>query len=217
MSNLLELVFVLDKSGSMSGSEHDVIGGFNSTIREHLEHEQNALVTTTLFDTTMTLLHDRTPIERINLLTSRDYRPNGNTALLDALGETITRIKTAHRYAREEDLPHKTLFVVMTDGEENSSRHYSNRQIQKLVKRQEENYHWEFLFIGADIDAFASARDLGIRPSRAISFSKEEDSFEDCFDCLSSFSFRLSSCDIAESVSDQEVSRIFSSFHKNHK
>ena len=217
MSNLMEIVFVLDQSGSMAGSERDVIGGFNIMIKEHLDNEQNALVTTTLFDTTMTLLHDRTPIERIDVLTNRDYRPSGGTALLDALGETIKRIKTAHRYSRKEDLPRKTLFVVMTDGEENSSRHYSNKQIQQLVKRQEEKYHWEFLFIGADIDAFSSARDIGIRPSRAISFSKDEDSFEDCFECVRRLSYSISMCEDEERVSDEEVRRIFSPFHKNKK
>ena len=218
MSNKMEIVFVLDQSGSMTGSESDVIGGFNRMIKDQREQGQDALVTTVLFDTSMRDLHDRVPLARIEPLTNKDYRPCGGTALLDALGETITRIKTAHRYARKEDLPHKTLFVVMTDGEENSSRHYSNQKIRDLVKRQEEKYHWEFMFIGADIDAFASASNLGIRAKRAVPFSKDEDSFEDCLEAVSRYSLRMASMDMCEEeVYDAEFDDIFSAFRKKKK
>ena len=213
MSNLTELVFVLDRSGSMSGSESDVIGGFNRLIQDQLDHDQKALVTTVLFDTTMYHLHDRTPLEQVNRLTASDYRPCGGTALLDALGETIKRIKIAHRYARKEDLPTKTLVVVMTDGEENSSRHYTNKKIQELVKRQEEKYQWEFMFIGADIDAFASAENIGICARRAVPFSKDEDSFEACFDAVSDYACRIASVR-TKRVSDSEFDNIFAAFRK---
>jgi uncharacterized protein YegL len=213
MSNLMEIVFVLDRSGSMAGSESDVIGGFNRLIQDQLEHEQKALVTTVLFNTSMRHLHDRVPLEQVERLTAADYCPCGGTALLDALGETIKRIKIAHRYARKEDVPAKTLVVVMTDGEENSSRHYTNRKIQELVKRQEEKYHWEFMFIGADIDAFASARDIGIQVSRTVPLSKDEDSFDDCFSAVSEYACRVSSTR-ARRVSDAEFDDIFSVFRK---
>ncbi len=218
MSNLMEIVFVLDRSASMTGSESDVINGFNRMIQDQLEHEQKALVTTVLFDTSMYRLHDRVPLEQVSRLTSSDYVPGGFTALLDALGETIKRIKIAHRYARKEDTPTKTLVVVMTDGEENSSRHYSNQKIRDLVKRQEEKYHWEFMFIGADIDAFASASNLGIRAKRAVPFSKDEDSFEDCLEAVSRYSLRMASMDMCEEeVYDAEFDDIFSAFRKKKK
>ena len=216
MSHLMEIVFVLDRSGSMTGSESDVIGGFNKLIQEHLEHEQKALVTTVLFNTSMRHLHDRVPLEQVERLTATDYDPCGGTALLDALGETIKRIKIAQRYARREDVPAKTLVVVMTDGEENSSRHYTNRKIQELVKRQEEKYGWEFMFIGADIDAFASAQRLGIRARRAVSFSKDEDSFVDCLEAVSRYSLRMACMDECEEEScDQAFDEAFSAFYKN--
>lgn len=216
MSNLMEIVFVLDRSSSMAGSESDVINGFNRLIQDHLEHEQKALVTTVLFNTVMYRLHDRVPLEQVGRLTSSDYRPCGFTALLDALGETIKRIKIAQRYARKEDVPAKTLVVVMTDGEENASRHYTNRKIQELVKRQEEKHHWEFMFIGADIDAFASASNLGIRAKRAVPFSKDEDSFEDCLEAVSRYSLRMACMDMCEEeVCDAAFEDVFSAFRKN--
>lgn len=215
MSNLMEIVFVLDRSGSMEGSESDVIGGFNRLIQDQLDHEQKALVTTVLFNTSMHHLHDRIPLEQVNRLTSSDYCPYGGTALLDALGETIKRIKIAHRYARREDVPAKTLVVVMTDGEENSSRHYTNQKIQELVKRQEEKHGWEFMFIGADIDAFASASNLGIRAKRAVPFSKDEDSFEDCLEAVSRYSLRMACMDMCEEEScDRAFEDVFSAFRK---
>ena len=217
MSNKMEIVFVLDCSGSMGGCESDVIGGFNRMIKDQREREQEALVTTVLFNTSMRDLHDRVPLAYIESLTNKDYCPNGCTALLDAVGETIKRIKTAHRYARKEDLPLKTLFVVMTDGEENSSQFYSNEQIQTMVKQQEEEHDWEFVFIGADIDAFASARNLGIREERAVSFSKADDSFEDCFDSVSEVSYRISRCAHKASLPDEAFADLFKHFGKKKK
>lgn len=214
MSNLMEIVFVLDRSGSMEGSESDVIGGFNRLIQDQLNHEQKALVTTVLFNTSMRHLHDRVPLEQVERLTATDYCPGGGTALLDALGETIKRIKIAHRYARKEDVPAKTLVVVMTDGEENASRHYTNRQIQELVKRQEEKYGWEFMFIGADIDAFASARNIGIQARRAVPLSKDEDSFKECFRAVSDVAFSIAAQPKRKRISDAEFDDIFSAFRK---
>ena len=217
MSNKMEIVFVLDCSGSMWGSRFDVIRGFNRMIKGQRDQEQDALVTTVLFNTSMRTLHDRAPLAQIMPLIGADFCPSGGTALLDAIGETMKRIQTAHRYAREEDLPHKTLFVVMTDGLENASRHYSNKQIQTMVKQQEEDHYWEFVFIGADIDAFASARNLGIREERAVSFSKADDSFEDCFDSVGEVAYRISSCSRRAHLSDDAFADAFKIFGKKKK
>ncbi|MGM9940819.1 MAG: hypothetical protein ACI32N_02370 [Bulleidia sp.] len=167
-NNLTEIVFILDRSGSMSGLEADTIGGFNSMIAEQKKEEGEAYVSTILFNHRLTVLHDRLDIRKVEPLTVEDYRPMGTTALLDALGGAIHHIGNVHKYARKEDVPEHTLFVITTDGYENASRQYRLEKVRSMVERQKEKYSWEFLFLGADIDAIGMAADFGIDASHAV-------------------------------------------------
>ena len=168
--NLTELVFILDRSGSMSGLEADTIGGFNSLLNKQKTCEGQALVSTVLFDNFSEVLHDRVPLERVEPLTDRDYTVRGCTALLDAIGGAIHHIGNVHKYAREEDRPAHTLFVITTDGMENASRRYSYQQVKEMIERQQQRYGWQFLFLGANIDAAAEAGHLGISPDFAVTY-----------------------------------------------
>ena len=173
-NNLTELVFVLDRSGSMSGLESDTIGGFNSMIAKQQKEEGEAIVSTVLFDDETDVIHDRVAIGEVKKLTEEDYYVRGCTALLDAVGGAIHHIGNVHKYAREEDRPAKTLFVITTDGLENASRHYSFKDVKKLIKRQQEKYNWEFLFLGANIDAIEVAGNMGISRDRAANYNCDE-------------------------------------------
>lgn len=169
MENLTEIVFILDRSGSMSGLERDTIGGFNSFVEKQKKEEGRALVTTVLFDTELSTIHDRVPLEKMEKLTEKEYYTGGCTALLDAIGTTVHHIGEIHRYAREEDRPQKTIFVITTDGEENSSREYTYPKIKKLIgKKKEEG--WEFIFLGANIDAISTAGRMGIAEECAANY-----------------------------------------------
>lgn len=212
MNNLLEIVFVVDRSGSMHGMETDIVGGFNSLIREQQEKEQPAYVSAVLFSDTCEVLYDRVKLEDVRAMTAGDYRTGGCTALLDALGDAITHIRTVHKYARKEDVPAKTLFVIMTDGEENSSRKYNHRQIRKLVQQQEEA-QWEFIFMGADMDAFTSAESIGVRTDRAVRLSKTSDCFENCFRAVGSVVACMASSAPEESLSDDAFADIMKILH----
>ena len=167
---LTEIVFILDRSGSMSGLEKDTIGGFNSTIEKQKQEAGEAYVSTVLFDTEMEVLHDRVPLARIEPLTDKEYYARGGTALLDAIGGAIHHIGNVHKYAREEDRPAKTIFVITTDGYENASRKYSSDRVKQMVERQKQKYGWEFIFLGANIDAVETARNFGIDEERAANF-----------------------------------------------
>ncbi len=173
-NNITELVFILDRSGSMSGLESDTIGGFNSMLRKQKQAPGQAYVTTVLFDTRFDRIHDRVRLEEVPELTDRDYLPGGCTALLDAVGDTIRHIANIHRYARPEDVPEKTAFVIMTDGMENASRRFSLEQVKRLIEHEREKYGWEFLFLGANIDAVETAGHMGIRPDRATNFNPDD-------------------------------------------
>ena len=168
--NLTEIVFILDRSGSMSGLESDTIGGYNALIAKQKKEAGEAIISTVLFDDMCEVLHDRKDLVKIEPLTEEDYYVRGCTALLDALGVTIHHIGNVHKYAREEDRPEKTLFIITTDGMENSSRHYSYDQVKRMVECQKEKYGWEFLFLGANIDAVAEAQRFGIRSDRAVNY-----------------------------------------------
>lgn len=172
--NLTEIVFILDRSGSMSGLESDTIGGFNSMIAKQQKEEGEAIVSTVLFDDETDVIHDRVAIGEVKKLTEEDYYVRGCTALLDAVGGAIHHIGNVHKYAREEDRPAKTLFVITTDGLENASRHYSFTDVKKLIKRQQEKYNWEFLFLGANIDAIEVAGNMGISRDRAANYNCDE-------------------------------------------
>lgn len=168
--DLTEIVFILDESGSMGGLESDTIGGYNSFLSRQKEVEGEAYVSTVIFNDSSRVLHDRIPLSKIEPLTERQYTPGGSTALLDAIGGAVKHIGNIHKYAREEDVPEKTIFVITTDGEENSSRTYSYDKVSKMIKHQKEKYGWEFLFLGANIDAVAEASKIGISANRAVRY-----------------------------------------------
>ena len=170
---LTELVFILDESGSMSGMEADTIGGFNSMIDKQRREEGEAYVSTVAFANESRVIHDRVRIEQVEPLTRRDYTPGGCTALLDALGGAIHHIGNVHKYARPEDVPEHTVFVITTDGMENASHRYSRRDVKQMVERQKELCGWEFLFLGANIDAISAAEDIGIHRDRSVKYVQD--------------------------------------------
>lgn len=168
--NLTELVFILDRSGSMAGLEGDTIGGFNAMMEKQKREPGETLVSTVLFDQDTQVIHDRGPLEELGPLTEEEYYVRGSTALLDAVGGAIRHIGNVHKYAREEDVPEKTLFIITTDGMENASRHYDYDRVRAMIRRQQERYGWEFLFLGANIDAAREAGRFGIRPECAADY-----------------------------------------------
>lgn len=170
---MTELVFILDRSGSMSGLEGDTIGGFNAMIEKQQKEPGRALVSTVLFDDRFEVIHDRVPLDKVPRMTAREYFVRGSTALLDAVGRSIHHIGNVHKYARKEDVPEKTLFVITTDGMENASRGYSYDTVRRMIKRQQEKYGWEFLFLGANIDAVAEAARFGIDRARAARYRSD--------------------------------------------
>ena len=168
--NLTEIVFILDRSGSMHGLENDTIGGFNSMIEKQKKTEGEAFVSTVLFSDDSQVLHDRVDISKIKPITADDYTVGGCTALLDAIGCAIHHIGTIHKYARKEDVPEHTLFVITTDGMENASHRYDSEKVKSMIKRQKEKYGWEFMFLGANIDAVETAAHFGIEKDRAVNY-----------------------------------------------
>ena len=167
---LTEAVFILDRSGSMAGLEKDTIGGFNAMLEKQRQGEGQALISTVLFSNESAVIHDRVDAREVPPLTEREYFVCGCTALLDAVGGAIHHIGNVHKYAREEDRPERTLFVITTDGMENASRHYDLRRVRAMIERQKARYGWEFLFLGANIDAVDTAARLGIDADRAANF-----------------------------------------------
>ena len=170
---MTELVFILDRSGSMGGLESDTIGGFNGMIEKQKREPGACLVSTVLFDDQREVIHDRVPLEKVPALTNREYYVRGCTALLDAVGSAIHHIANVHKYARSEDRPEKTLFVITTDGLENASREYDYARVKAMIERQKEKYGWEFLFLGANIDAAKEAARFGISADRAVRFHSD--------------------------------------------
>lgn len=167
---LTEVVFILDRSGSMSGLEADTIGGFNSMISKQKKEDGEVVISTVLFDDQQEVVYDRQPVKMVEPMTDRQYYVRGCTALLDAIGGAIHHIGNVHKYAREEDRPEKTMFIITTDGMENTSRFYTYDRVKYMVERQKEKYGWEFLFLGANIDAISVAARFGINADRAINY-----------------------------------------------
>lgn len=172
--NLSEIVFLLDRSGSMNGLEKDTIGGFNAMIEKQKKEEGEALISTILFDHEMKVLHDRVKVQDVKPINENDYQVRGCTALLDAMGGAIHHIGNVHKYARNEDVPEHTIFVITTDGMENASSHYSSSKVRTMVERQKEKYGWEFLFLGANMDAIAAAKDFGIEEDKAVEYRSDD-------------------------------------------
>lgn len=173
-----ELVFILDKSGSMGGLEADTIGGFNAMLKKQQATDGACSITTVLFDNRYELLHDRIDIKAVGRMTDKEYQVGGSTALLDAIGRTVHKIDNAQKHTAEDYRAEKVLFVIITDGEENSSREYTAEKVRALIERQKESYGWEFLFLGANIDAIETAGRYGIAPNRAVDFIADSEGTE---------------------------------------
>jgi len=187
---LTEIVFILDRSGSMAGLEKDTIGGFNSMIAKQRLTPGETVVSTVLFDHETQVIHDRVPLEQVKDMTREDYYVRGCTALLDAVGGAIHHIGNVHKYARKEDVPEKTLFIITTDGMENASKRYDYRKVKEMIERQKDKYSWEFLFLGANIDAAREAARFGIGSDKAVTY------------CSDSVGTRLNYDVIADAVAD---------------
>lgn len=168
--NLTEIVFILDRSGSMAGLESDTIGGFNAMVEKQKKEPGEAFLSAVLFNQVSTVVYDRVDIRKVEPMTDRQYCVGGSTALLDAIGGAVHHIANVHKYARVEDRPGKTVFVITTDGMENASHRYNYPEVQRMVRHEQEKCGWEFLFLGANMDAIAAARSFGIREDRAVRY-----------------------------------------------
>ena len=184
-NNITELVFILDRSGSMAGLEEDTIGGFNAMLEKQKAQEGTCYVSTILFANESKVVHDRVPLEQVRPMTRNDYFVGGCTALLDAMGDAIHHIGNIHKYARPEDVPAHTVFVITTDGMENASHRHSLEEIRRKITRQKERYGWEFLFIGANIDAIQTAGRFGIAPDRAVNYMADKQGTQVVYGCVS--------------------------------
>ena len=173
-ADLTELVFILDRSGSMHGLETDTIGGFNSMLDKQKNAPGDAFVTTYLFDGEIEMLHDREKIANVQSMTERDYTVRGCTALIDAIGTAVRHIEQIHKYARREDVPGQTVFVIITDGMENASSRFSSNEVKRMVEKHKEGDGWEFLFLGANIDAVETAKHFGIARDRAVNYHADK-------------------------------------------
>ena len=212
-NNTTEIVFILDRSGSMGGLENDTIGGFNAMLKKQKEEDGKAFVTTVLFDHERFTLHDRLPIEKVPEMTAKDYTVRGCTALLDAIGYTIEHIKRIHHYARREDVPASTMFVITTDGYENASRHYSGPAVKKMINAQKKK-GWEFLFIGANIDAIATARDYGIESDRAVNYHADAQGTQAVFQSVGNAVSQMRACAPLQANWSEEINADYESRKK---
>lgn len=174
-NNTTELVFIIDRSGSMAGLEKDTIGGFNAMIEKQKKEKGECLVSTVLFDNTSEVLHDRVKLSEIRPMNEDEYYVRGCTALIDAIGGAIHHIGNVHKYARKEDVPEHTMFIITTDGMENASHRYSSEDVKRMIERQKSKYGWEFLFIGANIDAVETAARYGINKNRAVDYRADRE------------------------------------------
>ena len=213
--NLTEMVFILDRSGSMSGMEADTIGGFNSMIERQKKEDGEALVSTVLFSDKSRVLHDRNPIGTIEPMTEREYCVGGCTALIDAIGDAIHHIGNVHKYAREEDRPGHTIFVITTDGMENASHRYTSDQVKKMVEHEKNKYGWEFLFLGANIDAVETAARYGIGQDRAVRYHNDSDGIALNYVSISETVRRMRSNEAVGSDWKEQIEKDYSSRKSN--
>ena len=183
-NNITEIVFILDRSGSMAGLESDTIGSFNAMIEKQKSVEGECYVSTVLFDNVSEVLYDRVKLSEIKPMTDKDYFVRGCTALIDAIGGAIHHIGNIHKYARKEDVPEHTVFVIITDGMENASHNYDADQVRAMISRQQEKYRWEFLFIGANIDAVKTAENFGIKRDRAVDYNADKEGTRVVYDTV---------------------------------
>ena len=188
-NNITELVFILDRSGSMAGLESDTIGGFNAMIEKQKKQDGECYVSTVLFDNETEVVHDRVKLSEVKPMTDRDYTVRGCTALIDAIGGAIHHIGNIHKYARPEDVPENTMFIITTDGMENASRRYTSDKVKAMIERQKEKYGWEFLFIGANIDAVETAARYGISEDRAVNYHADKEGTHVMYDTVANAVF----------------------------
>ena len=192
--NLTEIVFILDRSGSMAGLEDDTLGGFNAMIQKQKNENGEAYVSTVLFDNHTEVIHDRVDIQSVAPMTRKEYYVRGCTALLDAVGKSINHIGNVHKYAREEDRPEKTIFVITTDGMENASREYSYERVRQMIEHEKETHGWEFLFLGANIDAAKEAARFGITEDRAANYHADHQGTAVIYEAMSEALCNVRAC-----------------------
>jgi len=210
-NNITELVFILDRSGSMSGLESDTIGGFNAMIKKQKKEEGTVFVSTVLFDNVSEVIHDRLQLADVPNMTEADYSVRGCTALIDAIGGAIKHISNIHKYARKEDIPAHTMFIITTDGQENASHQYSSDKVKKMIEHQKEKYGWEFLFIGANIDAVETAASFGIARNRAANYRADEKGTKILYETMTAPITAMRKC---ESISDDWSAQLEADFNE---
>jgi uncharacterized protein YegL len=204
---LTELVFILDKSGSMGGLESDTIGGYNAMLEKQKAVEDECRMTTVLFDNNYELLHDRIDIKAVSAITEKEYFVGGSTALIDAIGRTIHKIGNAQKHTAEDYRAEKVMFVIITDGEENSSREYSSEKVKKMIEHQKAKYGWEFIFLGANIDAVETAKRFGIAPNRAQNYHADSEGVELNFRVMSDTIAKFRACDAMSDNWNEEIQK----------
>ena len=202
-NGITEMVFILDRSGSMGGLESDTIGGFNAMIEKQKKQEGKAYVTTVLFDHEIQVLHSRVELSEIPPMTDKDYTVRGTTALIDAIGTTIKRIKSMHKELPEKEVPEHTIFVITTDGMENASKEYSSKDVKKMIEHQKKKHNWEFLFIGANIDSVETAETMGIDARRAVNYTASAEGTRKLFRGVGKAVACARMCQVDEEISDE--------------
>ena len=210
-NNITELVFILDRSGSMAGLVEDTVGGFNSMIEKQRKQDGECYVSTVLFANRSEVLHDRVRLSEIKPMTDKDYTAYGATALIDALGDAIHHIGNVHKYARAEDVPAHTMFIITTDGMENASRKYTSERVKMMIERQKQKYGWEFLFIGANIDAVETAARYGIDRNRAVNYKADKEGTQLVYESITTAVCGMRKC---EPISDDWSAKIDADFKK---
>lgn len=213
-NDITELVFILDASGSMAGLEKDTIGGFNSMIARQKKEKGKCYVSTVIFDTDTKVIHDRRDINDVEDMTEEDYYVRGCTALLDTVGSAIHHIGNIHKYARSEDVPEKTMFIITTDGMENASKRYTAADVKRMIERQKNRYGWEFLFIGANIDAEGTAERYGIRRDRAVNYNADGEGTAILYESVSKAVSEIRTC---RNVSDKWKAKLDADYKKRGK